>query len=213
MSTASHRHLLLMSIGTRALLEKVKDRLFANAPETLKCLCIPTAAYAEENHDWLYEELEEFRAFGFTLDLFDLKNKSAKDVTSALSNADVVYVTGGNTYVLLEHMKKCHFKTALETRLDQGAVYIGTSAGSVVTCPSIDFIEDMDDPSIANLTDYKGLNLVDFYIMPHIDGEYFKDAVKKIAAKSGQLDKPLWGLKDNQALLYHSNYVEILQAD
>lgn len=209
---ASRHRLFLMSVGKRSLLEKVKDELFDKPLPDIKCVCIPTAAYGEANHDWLEIELDEFRNFGLSLDIFCIKDKTPNEVAAKLSSADVIYVTGGNTYFLLEHMKKCDFARALTSSLDAGAVYIGTSAGAVVTGPDIGFIEDMDDPKAANLDDYKGLDLVDFYLMPHIDGEYFKDAVKDIAAKADSLDKNLWGLKDNQALLYKNNYIRIIES-
>ena len=210
MATA-HQRLLLMSVGSCALLEKVKDELFSGEISSLNCVCIPTAAYAEENHDWLDTELDEFRSFGLSLDLFCIKDKTLDDVRAKLANADIIYVTGGNTYSLLEHMNKCGFAIALRERLDQGALYIGTSAGAVVTGPSIGFIEDMDDPSAANLDNDTGLHLVDFHFMPHIDGAYFKDAITVIATGSHKLDKPLWGLKDNQALLYINNYIRLIE--
>lgn len=203
------QRLLLMSVGKRALLEKVKDELFGGAPEKLKCICIPTAAYAEDNHDWLYEELDEFRAFGLTLDMFDIKGQSVNAVRTRLKDADVIYFTGGNTYVLLEHMKKCDFAAILREKLDDGLLYIGTSAGAVVTSPDISFIEDMDDPSAATLDDTKALGLVDFQIMPHIDSDYFKDAIQAIIPKLSNDIKTI-GLRDDQALFINGPYMEIL---
>ena len=47
-------------------------------------------------------------------------------------------------------------------------IYIGSSAGSCITCPSIDYAKELDDISQAQLlNDCTAMNLVDFYILPH----------------------------------------------
>jgi dipeptidase E len=109
-------------------------------------------------------------------------------------------------------MKRTNFEQVVRKKLDDGCIYIGTSAGGIVTCPDIGYIGDLDSPEKATLDDNIGLNLTDFYIMPHIDHEYFAEGAKKIAANSHTLDKPLWGLTDSQGLLCHGNYIEIIES-
>ncbi len=51
-------------------------------------------------------------------------------------------------FYLLEHMNKSGFRAVLNERLSMGAVYIGSSAGSVVCSSDIEHVAPMDEPEI-----------------------------------------------------------------
>lgn len=56
-------------------------------------------------------------------------------------------------------------------------LYIGSSAGSCIACPSIDYVSKLDSKDEAPLlNDYHAMNLIDKYILPHYnsDEEYTK---------------------------------------
>ena len=60
-------------------------------------------------------------------------------------------------------------------------MYIGTSAGSIIASPTIEFVSDMDETKkVPELTDYLGLHLVDFYFLPHYLNFPYKEATQKI---------------------------------
>jgi len=203
-----------MSKHTLLLASKIGDVIgkfsfvFPKAPDRLKIVCIPTAANVYEDKPWLEEEKQPFRNMGFNLSDFDIENKSAWEVEGKLTDADVVYITGGNTYYLLEKMKACGFEKAIRKCLDEGAIYVGSSAGAIVAGPSIDFIRDMDDPTKARLDDFAGLNLIDFKILPHIDHPKYGPKAQAIAAEIKSAERVL-GLRDNQAVLISGGYIEI----
>ena len=51
-------------------------------------------------------------------------------------------------------------------------LYLGESAGAIITANDIEYNQIMDDKNIAiDLTNYSALNLVDFAIVPHY-GEF-----------------------------------------
>ncbi|MCB9973057.1 MAG: Type 1 glutamine amidotransferase-like domain-containing protein [Rhodospirillales bacterium] len=171
-------------------------------------LCIPTAAYAEEDYnEWLWNEITPIRDRAKSFKIFDISCEDRASIEKAVSLADIVYVTGGNTYVLLDAMQKCEFGIILEEHLRKGKTYIGCSAGAVITCPTIEYMDAMDDSSKADLTSFSGLNLVDFLIVPHIDSDVFCVAVQKII-DSLKKEKVI-GLKDDQALFIRDNYYQI----
>lgn len=171
-------------------------------------LCIPTAAYAEEDYDeWLWNEITPIRDRAKSFKIFDIDCKDRASIEQAVSLTDIVYVTGGNTYVLLDAMQKGEFGIILEEHLRKGKAYIGCSAGAVVAGPTIEHMAEMDDLSKAHLTNFKGLNLVDFLIVPHIDSDMFCVAAQNII-NSLEKEKVL-GLKDDQALFVRDNYYQI----
>jgi dipeptidase E len=188
--------------------------LFEKPLDQLKIVCIPTAAniYAADKKDWLFEEMKSFTDLGMKLTEFDILGKTEKEVADQIKDADIVYVTGGNTYYLIEQMQKCNFKSTIKSFLETGGFYIGSSAGMVVTCPTIDFIGDLDDPAKASTTDYSGLGLVDFKIFPHVDHPKYKEKIRDIIKKLENVENSIFGLSDNQALLITNNFIEMFQA-
>ncbi len=54
------------------------------------------------------------------------------NINSALSNAGIVYVDGGNTFYLQKFMHKTKFWDLIDTNLRSGMLYMGCSAGAIV---------------------------------------------------------------------------------
>jgi len=89
-------------------------------------------------------------------------------------------------------------------------VYIGTSAGSLLAGATIDVARQFDDPAKGNITDYRGLQFVDFAIVPHIDEKKYGDGLN--ATLEQWKDKPvkIVGLTNAQALLVTDNFIELV---
>ena len=183
--------------------------VFGDEGKDMNVLCIPTAAYAEAGYEkWLTPELEGIRKQVKSFIEFDIKNKKQDELLKALDSVDILYVTGGNTFVLLEEMKKIKFHEVLDFLFQRNGVYLGSSAGSIVMCPDIDFIQEMDEPEKANLDDNSGYALVDFGIMPHIDQPEFNDVFEKTLQTTNK-GKKIIGLRDDQALWIEDGYIRI----
>jgi len=128
---------------------------------------IPTAANVEEgNKDWFIATLAELTQEGYWIDIVD-PSAPGVDWKKRLAAVDIVFVNGGNTFHLLDQMRKTHFDVWLKENLST-KVYVGVSAGSIVATPSIAVASvDNGDENLAGLTDLRGLGLVDFEISPH----------------------------------------------
>ena len=190
-------------------LTKIADRILPfllKAPRVLKAVRIPTAANLYDNPDWMHEETQALMNIGFTFTDCDIEGKSAAEIAAALAEADIVYVVGGNTYYLLEQMKKCGFRQIIEKCLNRGAAYIGCSAGAIVTGPRIDFIGDMDDRNIAGLKDFTGLGLVPFLLLTHLDNPQYAALAQKIAAEHEAAELMI-GLQDDQLVCVNGGYI------
>lgn len=77
-------------------------------------------------------------------------------------------------------------------------------------CPDIGYCAEIDSVEKApDLKDYAGLNLVDFYLVPHIDNEGMGPGAKRITEKYG--DKmELKVLRDDQAVWIEGSEITIL---
>jgi dipeptidase E len=85
-----------------------------------------------------------------------------------LDDTDVIFISGGNTFFLLQEMRKSGFTELIPEYVKKGMTYVGSSAGSVVAGPDISLIKGLDDPKDApELKDYAGLGLIDVLIFPH----------------------------------------------
>lgn len=204
--------LILASSLTSGLLGKILHHL----PKPLavsKIVCIPTAAnvYLPENRAWQTEEIEVLRHAGAVLDVFDIAGKNPQQVAQKLEQSDIVYVTGGNSFYLLEQMQRSGVANPLKALFKRGGVYLGTSAGAVVAGEDIGYIAPMDDPHMAKLSSTKGLGLVPYLIVPHTHHPKFDPLARQIFAKP-PVGQNLIGLTDNQALLVSGTVTELVQA-
>lgn len=136
----------------------------------------------------------------FPITICDLDKDSLDDMKVKMERAKVIVCGGGNTFYLLYHMKLIGFDKLLPTLLNQGVIYVGSSAGSCVCSPNIEYVKDEDDPAFApDLKDYTGLNLVRFEIYPHRT-EATPSTSKKIY------------LRDNQAIVASDDEYKIVSA-
>ncbi len=172
--------LYLTSVASQSL-DKIVQEL-PQKPAELKVLFIPTAAdtYAKDNRPWFDADRDKFIELGFKLEDFDLKGKSEDEVRAALSKTDIIFVSGGNTFYLLEHVKKSGFDKVLRELKDSDKIYIGSSAGSIILGPNIEPIKSFDDPSAAKLDNYDGIGLVDFVVLPHWGKEKYAARQEKV---------------------------------
>ncbi len=179
---------------------------------------IPTAAYGEaayraaanaaEYDLGLSACTEPLESLGIAMQSFDLREKTEAQTEQALSDAAIIYVGGGNTFYLLEHMQKCNFEKVLRKRLSAGAVYIGSSAGSVICTPDIAYIHVMDDPQQASLRETRGLSLIDFLIIPHLDHLEQGERARR-GVETYQGNTALVALRDSQVLYVHNKVVQV----
>ena len=174
-----------------------------------KVLFIDTAARGEGWTPDPAADIKPLEDAGFVFTSYDIAGKSEDDVRRAMQDAAIIYVCGGNTFYLLEHMKKCNFGALIKERLTQGAIYMGESAGSMVCTPDISYVDVMDNPKLANLDNTKALGLVDFLIVPHLDHADLGMAAREIVSTyNGTL--PLIALYDHQLLFVRDKVVTVL---
>ncbi len=159
---------------------------------------IDTAAKFEEVNFYVDEAVEILENFGARLRRLDVSCAqslavpvSEKDelfcndeILSAISQCDIIYVSGGNTFYLLNELRKSRVWQAIKNAVKAGKIYIGESAGAVVAAPDTRYATPIDENSV-NVSDFTGLNLVDFFIVPHFGCEPFIEATRETMKKFG----------------------------
>jgi len=129
--------------------------------ETKKVLFIPYARPGGITHDE-YTDIacKRFKKMGYLLSGIHEYDNPKK----AIKSAEALFIGGGNTFVLIDGLYKNDLVDIIRKRVNEGMLYIGTSAGSNVACKSIKTTNDMP---IVYPPSFEGLKLVSFNINPH----------------------------------------------
>lgn len=191
-------------------IELVKKFLDKNT-ESKKILFIPTATNVDEYKKYIYLTQKAFEDFGYEVEKFDVSVFSEEIAKEKLSKAKIVFISGGNTFYLLQELKRKNLISCLKERIENGLLYIGESAGSVIAAPDIEYASVIDDKTVATeLDDYAGLNLVDFYIVPHFEEEPFVEGSRNtVELYKDKLDLKL--INNKEAILVENNNFTILK--
>jgi len=161
-------NLLLLSssrVGDTGYLEHaaamIKDHLGSGVKTVLY---IPYAGVTISHDDYEKMATDAFERFGYQLTSIH----HSEDPKSAIDKAEAIAVAGGNTFNLLNSLYQFDLITSIQKRVRDGVPYIGWSAGSNITAPTIRTTNDMP---IIEPPSFDALNLVPFQINPHyIDG-------------------------------------------
>ena len=127
------RKILLTSSGfeTNRILE-IFLRLFEKDPVDIKALFVPTAATFPAAISKLPKSINDLLKAGIlskNIKVFDLHRNMNLD---EIHKYDVIYFSGGNAKYLLNRINTTKFNKTLMEYIDNGGVYVGVSAGSVI---------------------------------------------------------------------------------
>lgn len=160
-------NIVLTSCGIRN--EDFKDRLYGIiSKEELynkKVLYITTASDGEEDDDksWMIEEYKTILDLGINESNIT-EYKIGNEIN--ICDFDIIYMMGGNTFYLLDVIRKTGFDKIIVDFINKGKIYIGSSAGSEILGNSIDVALGYDENNV-NMIDFTGLKIVDALIVPH----------------------------------------------
>lgn len=190
--------LLLTSGGiTNESIARELRRLVGRPAGQSQVAFVPTAAFVEAgDKTWFVKQFTDLQRFGFgAIDIIE-PSLPYTEWRERLAASDVIFVSGGNTYFLLDQARKSGFVEWLKTDLGN-RVYVGSSAGSILVTPTI-AIAANGDQNIANLQDVSGVGLVDFEILPHVPGDISIAAAEVYAATT---NRTFYALDDQSAIV------------
>lgn len=170
----------------------------------VRAVFITTAAnpYPEKERWFVDRDREILRQVGINFSEMDIAGKTKETLRQELSGVDVVLVEGGNTFYLLEQMRKSGFDGLLDELLDNNVIYVGSSAGAVVAGPNIEPVKYFDDPKYApSLRSYEGLGLVDFLILPHYEESKHMQEYETAMKDCQKLGMPYQLLTNEESIL------------
>jgi len=208
-------NMLLMSNGALPDRNTVIAELFGASPEKPKTILYVAFALhdqeeaAKRTNAWM-------NPFGVTL----ISAHSVADPAALLDTVDGVFITGGNTFRLLDQLQKTGLLGKIREKVLAGMPYMGASAGINVAGPTIMTTNDMP---IVQPSSFKAMGLVPFQINPHyVDGKFHYEEDGKIVPYQGETrtDRinqyheenatPVVGVREGSALRVRGETVELL---
>jgi dipeptidase E len=170
------RNILLTSTGLEH--KAIIDRFLAMIPkdtDEMRILFIPTASRTEEEKFYVRKSFDQLLALGVRSDnicWFDPEDLSTHRDRMEI---DCIYVCGGNPFFLLKKLKECGYYAKILEWVNEGLLYIGVSAGSMIAAPDINYIcwANIND---CGLEDTKGLSFITAGILPHYTADFAKAA-------------------------------------
>ncbi len=185
--------LLLTSAGlkNKTLAKALLDMVGKPAGE-ISVAFIPTAMNPTRNDKtWFINNLYELTQQKYKfIDIVDISALPKWNWQERLEAADVIFVSGGTSAHLMHSIEESGLKELLPELL-KTRVWVGISAGSVVMSPTLNLSDQERSLWYKEKFGYEakeGLNLVDFYIRPHLNskkhikvgGESLEEIVKKV---------------------------------
>lgn len=153
--------------GTKELVQS-----FLAKNDVQEILFIPTAANVEEYRDYVDEGIAALKENGYDVTVLDIATAPHSKSVQVIKNFGCLCISGGNTFYLLQELKRNGLLDLIKQKIQDDMLYIGESAGAIIACPDISYNQIMDDKTIATeLTNYSGMGLVDYYVLPH-NGEF-----------------------------------------
>ena len=125
-----------------------------------KILFIPYAGVTISFDEYFTAVSNQINAYGYQVE--SIHNLEITD--DLLSEYDAIAIGGGNTFQLTKMLQDNELIEPIHQAVNKGMPYIGWSAGSNITCPTIMTTNDMP---IVEPVSFSGLNLIPFQINPH----------------------------------------------
>ena len=98
---------------------------------------------------------------GLIVDELEISTAAHLDIINKLEKNDYIYITGGNTFFLLQEMNRTGAGNLIKTQINAGKLFIGESAGAILVAPDIEYARDTDNPLAApQLKTFEALNII-----------------------------------------------------
>jgi len=198
--------LLLTSSGlTSKRLGKEFVMLLKKSVQDSKILVIHTAQ-KPEHMIFVNEVGEEISKQGILLSNISYVNISGEIPNILLSKYDAVYVCGGNTYFILDRIRKTRLDNSLKRYVKSGGLYIGVSAGSIIAGQNIQIVGwgIEGDSNEISLKDLRGLGFTNIAVFPH----YKHKLKREVEEFKSLVDYPVESLKDGEAIIIKDKKVK-----
>lgn len=161
MQSKLKKRLFLISNSTlygSGYLDHAEQELRDALGSSKRVLFVPFALH--DRDAYAAQARKRFEAMGYALDSVH----ETTDAKKAVAEAEAIFIGGGNTFRLLHWLYQSELLLPIRRRVEEGMLYIGSSAGAVVAAPTIKTTNDMP---IVEPPSFDSLGLIRFQINAH----------------------------------------------
>lgn len=170
--------------------------------------------------EFLISQTKELADLGFSVEELDLRKFFNKkdELEKFLAKKGLVWINGGNTFILRRAMKQSGFDIVIKKLLEKDAlVYGGFSAAVCIITPTLRGLEITDDPNIAPDSYEKeiiwdGLNFIDYSVAVHYASDHSESHLTDKEIQFYEDNKmPYKKLRDGEVIIHNGNAVKMLE--
>lgn len=169
---------------------------------------VPTASRSIEELEYVKRSQEELINIGIlatNIKIVDFANKADGKI---MRDCNILYVCGGNTFHLLNEVKKNGYETEIKKFINKNKLYVGVSAGTLLVTPNIRIANtEPADPNDVYLKDFSSLGIVSFEISPHSPEMVPFESVEKYAKEN---KTKIYAISNRTALKVEDDKLEIV---
>ena len=123
---------------------------------------------------WQETTAESFKGLA-RLETINAELMPQKDIEKILRDTSLVYIPGGNTFLLNHRLHACGIMFYLRKRIQAGLPLVGFSAGAILCGPNILTSKDLNTVGTSS---FDGLNATPFNFSPHYPLDNYGQAMK-----------------------------------
>ncbi len=167
---------------------------------------IPTAANGEGGWEsWRNGgSWQLLQTLGVKLQVIQLEEYHNESVVKEIEGKDIVWFAGGTPGYLMYWVKRCYLDKHLKKILDDGTLYVGSSAGAMIAGKSLEVSSWKFVDEERGSDEIKPLNLVDFDIFPH----YNESLLSRI--KENYKGNKLYLLKNGEEIIVEDSKIIVV---
>lgn len=165
--------------------------------EQMKIGYVTTASKVARMPSFFSDIKNTIREHGYKFEEIDIEEKTKNQLRNFFSDKNIIHIEGGNTFYLLKAIRETGFDEILKKFITEGKVFIGTSAGAYVMCPTIEVSDwNKTGKERFGVSDFTALGYVPFVLKAH----YEVGMKETINEKKKTLRYPLRILRDGQGI-------------
>lgn len=171
----------------------------------------PKIGYIPANsdpHRIYYQDRQSYYA-GIGAELapyFEVDRHFQPENLAGLLACDAIHLAGGNTFYFQKWLVARGMFPLLREFAQRGGVLAGVSAGAIMMTPEIDAGQICGDQVVSGLQDWRGMGLVNFHFIPHINS--FADPHEVLRDYSRRKGATVYGCPDGCGLVVEGGKVQ-----
>ncbi len=201
------KKILLTSAGF--LNPKIAKEFINILPKKIEDIKILVISYVQNDDEQYYIDKSKKELIDLGFEKIQNLNLNEDFDIEVLGDFEVIYICGGNTYLILDKLKKTDLFDFIKKQVEKGSVFVGVSAGSIIAGDNIEIAGwgSEGDKNEINLQDLAGFSFTDVAIFPH-----FREELKiEVEEFKNKVNYRVIGLTDNQAFLVIDNKEKIIE--